>query len=87
VNFNVYLDRESAALLARLARSSRKPRNALVREAVRALLDGQTSRWPRVVSDFAGDPSFTPFEQHRVELAARDDDPFANSAHFRGKGR
>lgn len=77
MNFNVYIDEETAKRLGALARRRRKPRNALVREALEALLDQpQAAQWPAELIDFAGLPSFAAFESHRDKLRAVDDDPF-----------
>jgi hypothetical protein len=80
VNFNVYLDDESAARLDRLARRSRTARNALIRKAVHAWLEGEASSWPKIVLEYRGDPSIAPFEARRAELLAPADDPFAPRA-------
>jgi hypothetical protein len=77
VNFNLYLDRASAARLDRVARQTRRPRNALVREAVRVWLDRSGAAWPEEVLKFESDPSLTPFESHRAEFGSASDDPFA----------
>jgi hypothetical protein len=78
VNFNLYLDRTCAVRLERVARRTGRPRNALVREAVRTWLDRNAAAWPKEVLAFSGDPSLIPFEAHRDELAAVADDPFGS---------
>jgi hypothetical protein len=87
VNFNVYLDDDSAKRLDRIAESTRKPRNALIREAVQVWLREQGRRWPREVLEFPGDPSLDPFEMHRAELLAPADDPFQTDAPRRAVGK
>jgi len=79
VNFNVYLDRDSADRLNRLARKTGTPRNALVRQAVRTWLDQNAAAWPKEVLEFGAEPSLVPFEAHRAELAPASDDPFGSS--------
>jgi hypothetical protein len=77
MNFNVYIDDKTAKQLGALARRRGKARNALVREAVEALLDRPSgSQWPDEVVSFAGLPSFAPFESQRKKLADAADDPF-----------
>ena len=68
MNFNVYLDDETAKRLDAVARASGKPRNALVRQAVAAWLEHEGRPWPRVVMDYVGDPDIAPFESYRAEL-------------------
>ena len=85
MNFNLYLDRDSAARIGRAARRTGTPRNALVREAVRLWLDRQADAWPREVLEFAGDPSFVPFEAHRSELSPAQGDPFGRKARRRAR--
>jgi hypothetical protein len=80
MNFNLYLDRESAEQLDRLAHKTRRPRNALIREAVRTWLYNRAAAWPKEVVDFAAEPSLVPFEAHRATLGAEPPDPFAPAA-------
>jgi hypothetical protein len=87
VNFNLYLDDDSARRLDRLAKTVRKPRNALIREAVQAWLAEQSRRWPKEVLEFSGDPSLEPFEAHRAVLLAPTDDPFQMEAPRRAVGK
>jgi len=77
MNFNVYIDDETAKRLGALARRRGKARNALVREALETMLDRpQSARWPDEVVSFAGLAKVAPFESHRGKLAAVADDPF-----------
>lgn len=88
MNFNVYLDAETARRLDALARQTGSPRNAIVRKAVAAWLDQVPGAWPQLVREFRGDPSLPPFESLRDELRSPDDDPFATSrADDRPRGR
>lgn len=78
MNFNVYIDKETVERLERLAKARRTSRNALIRQAVEQLLDGvPDAGWPRLVLDFGGAPSVTPFERHRGKLRAPRADPLA----------
>lgn len=88
MNFNVYLDAETARRLDALARQTGSPRNAIVRNAVAAWLDRVPGAWPQLVREFTGDPSLPPFESHRDELRSPDNGPFAPSrADDRPRGR
>lgn len=87
MNFNVYLDDDSAARLDRIAKTTRKPRNALIRQAVQAWLAGQGRRWPKEVLEFTGDPSLDPFEAHRAELLAPAEDPLEAQPDRRAVGK
>ncbi len=79
MNFNLYLDDDSASRLSQLARKTGTPRNALVRQAVRTWLDRNAAAWPKEVLEFEAEPSLVPFEAHRAELAPASDDPFGSS--------
>ncbi len=79
MNFNVYLDEQSAERLDRLARKTQVARNALIRKAVHALLEHEAMAWPREVLEFPGDPSIVPFEAHRAELVGAGEDPFSST--------
>lgn len=88
MNFNVYLDNETARRLDALARATGSPRNAIVRNAVAAWLDRVAGAWPELVREFPGNPSLAPFESLRDELGSPNDDPFAASrADDRPRGR
>jgi hypothetical protein len=87
MNFNLYLDRESAERLDRLVKKTHTPRNALVRRAVGAWLDGQTPSWPKEVLEFRGEPSVVPFESHRKDLGLPSADPLAPPRRERSLGR
>jgi len=78
VNFNVYLDDESARRLDALAKKRKVARNALVREAVQAFLETGTAtedRWPDEFLNMPADPTFPRFESHRAELLPPNEDP------------
>jgi predicted transcriptional regulator len=77
VNFNLYLDRDAAARLTRLAKSKKTPRNALIREAVQDWLKRENQQWPAEVLEFHGAADAVPFESHRSELSRLADDPFS----------
>jgi predicted transcriptional regulator len=85
VNFNLYLDRLAAERLARLAKSKKQPRNALIRQAVQDWLTRQAQQWPTVLLEYSGDGRVAPFESHRAELASLIQDPFAPEAPSNGR--
>lgn len=75
MNFNLYLDRESAAVLNRLAKAKKSPRNALIRQAVHEWLGREASQWPVEVLTYKGNAGIPPFEAYRGELTSPIDDP------------
>ena len=79
VNFSVYLDDESVHRLDEICSKTGTSRNALIRLAIRDLLDRGRPTWPAEVLNFEPDPSFPPFESHRRELAAPSDDPLGRA--------
>lgn len=71
MNFNVYLDGPTVDRLNRLARTRKTTRNALIREAVARLLEGdEATGWPALVLAHAGEPEAPPFEASRGTLRA-----------------
>ena len=76
MNFNVYLDDELAKRLSKLAKRTGSPRDALIRRAVASWVRGAGAAWPARVLEWKGDPSATPFEDARLELAKAPADPF-----------
>jgi predicted transcriptional regulator len=70
LNFNIYLDKRTVDRLNRLAKARGVKRNALIREAVEALLESQASRgWPAAVLEHEG-VAVAPFESTRSGLRA-----------------
>jgi hypothetical protein len=80
VNFNVYLDNDTARRLEAMARSTGTPRNAIVREAIAAWLERAGRSWPALVLEFEGDSEIAPFEASRSEFRPPVEDPFAVTA-------
>lgn len=76
VNFSVYLDDESVRRLDAIGAKTGTSRNALIRRAIRDLLEDERPNWPPEVLNFEPDATFPPFESHRRDLAAPVDDPF-----------
>jgi hypothetical protein len=77
VNFSVYLDDGSVARLDAMCAKTGTSRNALIRRAIRDLLDRDRPSWPEEVLTFEPDPTFPAFESHRRELASAVADPFS----------
>lgn len=78
MNFNVYVDKQTAARLRRVAKARRIARNALVREALTHFLDRDVQAgWPEVVLNFEGVSTLPPFEETCNNLKAPNPDPFA----------
>jgi predicted transcriptional regulator len=78
VNFNVYVDDETAKRIAVLAKQRRTTRNAIVREALEDWLARSGRRtWSKRVMSFEGRGDFPGFEAHRKELSDAPSDPFA----------
>ncbi len=79
MNFSVHLEDELVQALNVLAERESRSRNALIREAVRNLVERRRSRaWPEQVRRLAGAaPKLQPFESHRNELVPASEDPFA----------
>jgi hypothetical protein len=77
MNFNVYLDDETARKLERLAKRSGESRNAVIRRAVNAWIERDARKgWPESVLNWKGEPDMPPFEETRGELLAPSEDPF-----------
>lgn len=78
MNFNIYIDDQLGERLTEVAKTSKKSRNALIREAVALWLKtNEKSQWPEEVLKFEGIEDFPTFESHREDLATTKDDPFA----------
>lgn len=78
MNFNVYVDKQTGERLARLAKSRRTSRNALVRKALADLVEhGEGKKWPPEVLEFQGVRNVQAFETRRRKLGAPSTDPFA----------
>jgi hypothetical protein len=76
VNINIYLENSLGKKITASAASLGKPRNALIREALKEWLNSHTaSQWPRSVMQFRGVEDFSAFESYRNELLSEKDDP------------
>lgn len=80
VNFNLYLDDQTAKDLDLTAEALGESRSGLIRKAVREWLDKKSlgnPGWPRSVLELNEAADIAPFESHRDELAAPPEDPLA----------
>ena len=79
MNFNIYLNTNLGAALARLAKRRKVTRNALIREAVEDLLEKEShsQSWSEAVLTWQGAPDVPPFESHRSKLKDPTADPLA----------
>lgn len=78
MNFNIYLDDETARRLTAVSQTRHQPRNALIRQAVREWLSRHDEhRWPEEVLAFEGLDDMPAFEANRDRLIAPLTDPFA----------
>lgn len=78
MNFSIHIDNEIANKLNDLVKETKKPRNALINQAIRLFLDQMgKSEWPSEVKKLAGAfPDLSSFESSRKELVPPREDPF-----------
>jgi predicted transcriptional regulator len=70
MNFNLYLDNQTAEELDRMAETLGETRSGLTRTALREWLDKKTfgsPGWPSLILEWQGAPETPPFESHRDE--------------------
>jgi len=78
MNFNVYIDDETASELNRVVEQSGESRNALIRQALRQWLSGRGApQWPVELLSFEGIAEMPPFESARQHLSPPSNDPLA----------
>lgn len=77
MNFNIYLDDETAKQLQQETTKSKLSRNAIIRQAITSWLNNKHKQWPEEVLNYEGDDQFPAFESHREELSDIKDDPFS----------
>jgi hypothetical protein len=78
MNVNVYLEDTLAHQLGRYAKSIHKPRNMIIREAVKEwLAHHEMKKWPKSILNFKGYPDFPAFESLRSDLHPSKEDPLA----------
>jgi len=80
MNFNLYLDDQTAKELDRTAKTLGETRSGLIRKALREWLDKKTlgsPGWPSLILEWQGVPDLQPFESYRGELLPPRDDTFS----------
>ena len=78
MNVNVYFEDSVAQQLGQYARSLHKPRNTIIREAVKEwIAHHEIKKWPKSILKFTGCPDFPAFESTRKELSPPKEDPLA----------
>jgi hypothetical protein len=80
MNFNLYLDDQTATELDRTAKKLGETRSGLIRKALREWLDKKTlgsPGWPLPILEWQGVPEMPPFESYRDELLAPREDAFS----------
>ena len=80
MNFNLYLDDQTAKELDRTAKKLGETRSGLIRKALREWLDKKTlgsPGWPSLILEWQGVPDAPPFESYRGELLPPRGDAFS----------
>ena len=80
MNFNLYLDDQTAKQLDRTAKKLNETRSGLIRKALREWLDKKTlgsPGWPSAILTWNGAPGTPPFESYRGELLPPPEDAFS----------
>lgn len=76
MNINIYIEDTVGRELSLRAKQVGKPRNAIIREAIKEWVKTHGStQWPRSVLNYAGTPDAVAFESHRNELTPPTEDP------------
>lgn len=77
MNVNIYIEDTLGKKLQYHAKKVGKPRNAIVREAIREWIEHhETTQWPESILKYEGCPSLPQFESFRDELLPPKEDPF-----------
>jgi len=76
MNFNIYLDDETARQLQQETEKNHLSRNAIIREAITSWLNNKHKQWPEEILNYQGDEDFPAFESYREELTEIKDAPF-----------
>jgi hypothetical protein len=80
MNFNIYLDDQTAKELDGAAKKLGETRSGLIRKALREWLDKKTlgsPGWPSLILEWDGVPGTPPFESYRGELLPPREDAFS----------
>lgn len=76
MNINIYIEDSLAKELNISSKKTGKPRNAIVREAIKEWIKHhQKKSWPETVLKFKGVPDIPSFESTRDELSPPSEDP------------
>lgn len=77
MHFNIYVDDNVGIKLNKLAKTSGKTRNALIREAIEEWINNQVNpQWPDQILSFNGIENFPSFESYRKDVNEPKEDPF-----------
>lgn len=77
MNFNVYLDDDTAKRLQEATEVSNESRNAIIRKAITFWLSySNKNKWPDNILVFQGVEEFPAFENNRNDLILPKEDPF-----------
>ena len=70
MNVNIYLEDALGQNLDNFAKELGKPRNLIIREAIKMWIDthAHNDNWPESILNFQGITDFLPFESHRTDL-------------------
>lgn len=78
MNVNVYFEDSLAHQLGQYAKILHKPRNTIIREAVKEwIAHHEIKKWPKSILNFTGCSDFAAFESTRKELLPPKEDPLA----------
>ena len=80
MNFNLYLDDQTAKELDQTAKKLGETRSGLIRKALREWLDKKTlgsPGWPPLILEWQGASETPPFESYREELLSPSEDVFS----------
>ncbi len=77
MNFNIYLDDDTAKRFQEATELSNESRNAIIRKAITFWLSySNKNRWTDDILAFQGIEDFPAFENNRDDLTLPKDDPF-----------
>ena len=74
MNFNLYLDDQTAAELDQAAKTLGETHSGLIGKALREWLDKKTlgsPGWPSLILEWEGAPDMPPFESYRGEASGQ----------------
>jgi metal-responsive CopG/Arc/MetJ family transcriptional regulator len=78
MNINIYLEDALARQLNQYVKHSGKPRNMVIREALKEWMTfHQSKEWPESILQHKGYPDFPGFELTREELNPPSEDPLS----------